>query len=84
MRGGFDADQFVFAAGDGFDLVEDFEFSKANPVDRLVLTGGLTIASLAESDVNGDGGLDTTVTFSSGDAVVLLDVSGVTDPNDLL
>lgn len=80
MEGGLDADQFVFAAGDGADWINDFEVG----LDRLILTGGQTIGSLAESDVDGDGGLDTTVLFASGDQVVLWSVSGVTDPNSLL
>lgn len=80
MQGGAGADQFVFAPGDGFDQIDDFEYLS----DRLELNNGLTIATLTESDVDGNGGLDTTVTFSSGDEVVLLDISGIADPNDLL
>lgn len=80
LTGGFDADSFVFAAGDGADRIDDFELG----VDHIVLAGGVGFASLAESDVNGDGGLDTTVTLSSGDTVVLLHVAGVTDPLQLL
>ena len=80
MQGGADADQFVFTTGDGNDEIDDFELG----IDSLVLNGGLTIGSLVESDVNGDGGLDTTVLMSSGDQVVLLHVSGVTDLTVLL
>lgn len=80
MQGGADADQFVLAAGDGNDRIEDFELS----VDTLVLNGGLTIGSLSESDVDGDGGLDTTVVLSSGDQVVLLHIFGLIDPTILL
>lgn len=80
MRGGFDADDFIFAAGDGHDLIDDFELG----LDQLILTGGLTIASLSESDLDGDGGLDTTVLLSSGDTIGLLHVNGVADPLQLL
>lgn len=80
MRGGFDADDFVFAAGDGNDLIDDFELG----LDQLILIGGLTIASLSESDLDGDGGLDTTVLLSSGDTIQLLAVNGVLDPLQLL
>jgi Ca2+-binding RTX toxin-like protein len=80
LMGGFDADRFLFAAGDGDDVIEDF----AVGTDQLVLLGGITIATLVESDVNGDGGIDTTVNLSSGDSIVLLHVEDVTDPSDLL
>ena len=65
LWGGAHADQFVFAAGDGNDRIEDFELF----VDALVLAGGLTITSLSESDLDGDGGLDTTVLLSSGEQI---------------
>lgn len=80
MIGGADADQFLFDPNSGHDRIEDFEVG----IDHLILFGGLTIASLTESDVNGDGAIDTTVLFSSGDQVDLWFVSGVIDPNSLL
>ncbi|CTQ42247.1 calcium-binding protein [Roseibium aggregatum] len=79
MLGGLDADRFQFSAGSGNDTIGDFELS----VDGLVLQGGLTIVSLSEASVGGDASLDTIVEFSSGDQVVLLDVSGVVDPSQL-
>lgn len=86
LFGGIDADSFVFAAGDGHDWIHDFEYSTDLLFgdDRLVLIGGITIQALTESDEDGDGSMDTTVNFSSGDSVVLLAVSGVTDPATLL
>ena len=80
LTGGAGADQFVFASGSGNDTITDFELG----VDGLVLEGGLTIASLSESDVGGSSSLDTVVELSSGDTVVLIDVNNVNDPNSLL
>ncbi len=80
MEGGFGADEFRFAAGDGNDTIADFNMVD----DILVLQGGLTIDSLSESDVGGEVGPDTIVNLSSGGSIVLLDVSGVIDPNELL
>lgn len=80
LRGGYEADQFIFAAGSGADVIDDFEFR----LDHIVLQGGVTIASLVESDLDGDGALDTTVTLSSGDSIALLHVNNVLNPLDLL
>ncbi|MCA0271673.1 MAG: hypothetical protein LCH69_06355 [Proteobacteria bacterium] len=80
LMGGFDADQFFFAAGSGADTIGDFELG----LDKIVLTGGITIAGLFESDLNGDGALDTTVNLSSGDTIGLFNINGVTDPLTLL
>ncbi|OYX43811.1 MAG: hypothetical protein B7Z02_07575 [Rhodobacterales bacterium 32-67-9] len=79
LAGGLDSDQFIFFAGDGADRIDDFEVG----LDHLVLVGGLTVTGLSESDVNGDGGLDTTVDLSSGDSIVLLHVADVTNPLQL-
>lgn len=80
LMGGFDADQFFFAAGSGADTIDDFELG----LDKIVLQGGITIAGLFESDLNGDGALDTTVSLSSGDTIGLFNINGVTDPLTLL
>lgn len=75
LNGGFGADTFVFAAGSGNDQINDFE----SLVDRFVLEGGVTISELMEVDQNGDGSLDSLVTLSSGDTVLLLDVTGISE-----
>ena len=80
LFGGFGADRFVFAAGDGFDIIEDFELF----TDRLVLNGGVTIAALVESDLDGDGSLDTTVVLSSGDEIELWHINNVSSASELL
>lgn len=80
LTGGADADQFVFNLGDGNDTVEDFAVGE----DILVLNDGMTITSVTEVDLGGEPGLDTLVTLSSGQTIELWDVTGVTDPNDLL
>ena len=80
LTGGADADQFVFNLGDGNDTVEDFTVGE----DILVLNDGMTITNVTEADLGGEPGLDTLVTLSSGQTIELWDVTGVTDPNDLL
>ncbi|MCB2127532.1 MAG: hypothetical protein KDE03_00270 [Rhodobacteraceae bacterium] len=73
MTGGADSDSFVFSAGDGDDVIHDFEIG----VDHMVLLGGLTITTMVETDLDGDGALDTLITFSSGDQVDLLHINGL-------
>jgi len=75
-------DLLQFEAGDGNDIdtVEDFDLGD----DKIELLGGLTIASISESELGGEPGLDTEIEFSSGDVVRLLNVSGVSNPDDLL
>ena len=80
MLGGADADEFILNVGDGNDNIGDFELG----TDILVLNGGLTIAATSESDVDGNGSVDTIVELSSGDQIVLLDLNGVNDFNELL
>ncbi len=79
LSGGLGFDHFRFAAGDGNDTVTDFVVGE----DILRLDPGLTITALTEADIGGEAGLDTVVTLSSGDEIYLLDVSGVSDPEQL-
>ncbi|MES0884903.1 VCBS domain-containing protein [Roseibium sp. SCP14] len=79
LTGGSGADRYVFNAGDGDDTITDFEVG----VDGLVLMGGVTITGTSEENRSGDADLDTVVQLSSGDEIVLEDVNGITDPNDL-
>lgn len=80
LVGGADADQFVFGLGDGNDVVEDFTIGS----DSLVLNDGLTITGITEADLDGEAGLDSIVTLSSGQQIELWDVAGIVDANDLL
>jgi Ca2+-binding RTX toxin-like protein len=79
LFGGDGADLFVFNSGAGDDEIGDFVVN----TDHLMLNG-ITIASTSEVDGNSDGFMDTLVTFSSGDTVLLSGVTGVTDPGDLI
>lgn len=79
MNGGLDADTFVFAAGDGNDIVADFSVGE----DALLFQAGLTITSHTEADVDGEVGLDTVLNLSSGDTITLPGVSGITDTSVL-
>ncbi len=78
LRGGNGADRFAFGPGGGDDTVLDFRGG-----DRLVLTGGLSVARIEERDVDGDGAHDAVVVFSDGGSVALLGVSGSADPGAL-
>ena len=78
LSGGFGADLFVFAAGDGHDTVSDFQVG----IDSLDI-GSQTVEIRAESDIDGDGNLDTRLVLSSGDVIDLLSVEGV-DVGNLL
>ncbi|AUH66548.1 calcium-binding protein [Paracoccus zhejiangensis] len=80
LNGGDGADVFVFAPGSGDDLIEDFGLD----TDLLVLTGGVTITAISEAELGGEAGPDTLVELSSGATITLLDLSGVTDPTELL
>lgn len=74
LWGGIDADLFRFAAGSGWDEIFDF----APGVDKLLLSG-VTILGLSEAELGGATGPDTLVDLSSGDQIILYEVSGITD-----
>ena len=57
----------------------DFDITE----DKLLLTG-VTITGLSEAEIGNVAGLDTLVDLSSGDQVVLYEVSAITDPASLL
>jgi len=81
LSGGLGADSFVFALGEGNDVIQDFDVG----TDVLSLTGGQTIFGIAEVDTDMVGGVDSTlVEFADGATVLLNTVLGVTDFNDLL
>lgn len=75
---GFENDQFNFAAGDGNDIIADWEVE----TDTLVLTG-TSIVSLDQADADGDGVDDTIVNLSSGENITLLNAL-VLDQSQLL
>ncbi|MCG6560803.1 hypothetical protein MB818_21605, partial [Ruegeria sp. 1NDH52C] len=80
LIGGADADTFIFGLGEGADTIQDFELG----VDSLALTGGQAIASLTELDTDLSGAADTTlVTFGDASTVLLMGVTGVSDPEML-
>jgi hypothetical protein len=83
MAGGADADTFVFQLAQSHksdvDVIDDFVLSQ----DHLLFQG-LSVAALAESDVNGDTVLDTALTLTDGARVQLLNLSGVSDWHNLL
>jgi Ca2+-binding RTX toxin-like protein len=72
--GGGGSDTFNFAGGAGNDTIADFELG----TDLLAITDGIHRASAQETSNN-----DTLVSFDTGDSVLLVGVTGVTDPNDL-
>jgi hypothetical protein len=72
--GGGGSDTFNFAGGAGNDTIADFELG----TDQLAITDGIHRASAQETSNN-----DTLVSFDTGDSVLLVGVTGVTDPNDL-
>jgi len=72
--GGGGNDTFNFASGSGTDTISDFEFGS----DAIAITDGMSIAGTQA--VNND----TLVEFDTGDSVLLVGVTGVTDVNDLL
>ncbi|WP_144435249.1 cadherin-like domain-containing protein, partial [Tropicibacter naphthalenivorans] len=81
LTGGADADVFVFSPGGGDDVVTDFDLA----ADIVQLDAALAIGSLSEVDTDGVGGVDSTlVTFDDQSSALLLQILGVTDPNDLL
>ncbi len=72
--GGEGSDTFNFATGSGTDTVADFEVG----TDTLAITDGMMVTGTEQL------GNDTLVNFDTGDSVLLVGVSGVTDVNDLL
>ena len=80
LLGGAGNDWFIFEAGDGNDVIEDFIVGE----DRLILEGDLTVTALAEQDYGKDGAVDTLISLSSGDSITLEGVSGIADSDALL
>jgi hypothetical protein len=71
--GGGESDRFEIATGTGNDTIADFTLGS----DVLAITDGMSVAELQAL------GNDTLVYFDTGDSVLLVGVSGVTDVNDL-
>ena len=67
-------DTFNFSSGSGADTISDFEFG----ADAIAIIDGMTVAGTETV------GNDTLVQFDTGDSVLLVGVTGVTDVNDLL
>ena len=74
FTGGGGSDTFNFSSGSGTDTISDFEFG----TDAIAITDSMSIAGT--ETVNND----TLVQFDTGDSVLLVGVTGVTDVNDLL
>jgi Ca2+-binding RTX toxin-like protein len=73
FTGGDGNDAFAFTPGSGDDAIMDFTIGS----DFMVLADGMSVANFVEQ------GSDTLVNFDSGDSVLLVGVTGVTDANDL-
>ena len=69
LTGGGKRDVFVFAAGDGTDIVQDFQ----NGLDVLRFNGGLTADDLTFADV----GAHQRIELASGDSILLIGLAGV-------
>jgi len=77
LIGGGD-DLFIFADSAGDDTIDDFVVG----TDSLSLLDGLTVASVSDTDADGDTIVDATlVTFGSGDTVTLLGLTGLIEDN---
>jgi hypothetical protein len=72
FRGDDGSDTFNFASGSGNDTIADF----AVGVDALAITDGMSATGLQTL------GNDTLVDFDTGDSVLLVGVTGVTDVHD--
>lgn len=73
LVGGSGGDTFNFATGSGNDTIADFEAG----IDSLHITDTMGVASVREISSN-----DTLVSFDTGDSVLLVGVTGVSDPNN--
>lgn len=88
LTGGTGADSFVFAAGNGTDLIADFSVAQN---DRLVLAGNLWSGTLAAQDIVSQfgtvrGGL-VALAFAGGEVIRfagLSDLNAIADNIDLL
>jgi hypothetical protein len=72
FRGDDGSDTFNFASGSGYDTIADFVVG----VDALAITDGMSATGLQTL------GNDTLVDFDTGDSVLLVGVTGVTDVHD--
>ena len=70
-------DIFVFHDGDGDDEIIDFTAGE----DHLVLDEVLAVTLIETLDQSGDGVDDTLLTLSSGDSILLHDLSGIDESN---
>jgi VCBS repeat-containing protein len=70
LTGGTGADTFAFGQAGGKDTVSDFDTA----LDRILLANGISVTNSLVSDVNRDGTMDLTLTFTSGTQTILLGV----------
>ena len=66
-------DMFAFTPGSGNDVITGFTIGS----DAMILADGMSMVNFIEQ------GSDTLVNFDSGDSVLLVGITGVTDVNDL-
>lgn len=71
LSGGTGSDTFHFGRYEGSDTITDFDTA----VDRLILDDGIVLLRTSVQDVNRDGAVDLTLTFSQGTSVTLLGVN---------
>lgn len=73
FSGGDGSNTFTFSTGSAHDTIADFKPGS----DELMLTDSMAVANMQSLDS------DTLVNFDTGDSVLLVGVTGVTDVNDL-
>jgi VCBS repeat-containing protein len=70
LFGGAGADTFAFGQAGGKDTIGDFDTT----LDKILLANNISVTNSLVSDVNRDGTMDLTLTFTSGTQAILLGV----------
>ncbi len=70
LTGGTGADTFAFGQLGGKDTIDDFDTA----LDRILLANGIDVTKSLVSDVDRDGAMDLTLTFTTGTQAILLGV----------